>query len=97
MNIQNINNRILINPSSIEDIEAVSHIAELRDYNDIIVDMIDLDRIEQDKPYSSCMSIIIGLLIDMMNKGKNVIIMHLHAGAFTLTGGVINYLNTLNV
>lgn len=97
MNIQNHNNKILCNPSSIEDIEAMSHLSELKTVNDIIVDLVDLHRIEEQKLFSSCKSMIVGLLIDMMTKGKNVVIMFLdHSGSFQIVGGVVNYLNYLN-
>ena len=63
--IQNINNKIICNPSSIEDVESISHIAYLKQYNNIIFDLVDLTRVEREKN-SSCMSIMLGLLIEMM-------------------------------
>lgn len=95
MNIQNHNNKIIINPSSVEDVEAILHLAELKDYNDFVFDLVDLQRIEEKKEYSSCMSMMVGLLIHMMS--KNIMIMFLDiTGAFKIVGGVINYLNYLN-
>ena len=95
MNIQNHNNKIIINPTCIEDVEAVLYLTELKEYNNIVVDLIDFHHVEEKKMFSSCKSMIIGTLIELMNKGKNVIVMFLDGGSFRVAGGVLNYLATL--
>jgi hypothetical protein len=96
MNIQNYNNKIVINPSSLQDVEAVSHLAELSSVNDIVFDIVDAQRIEEQSSFSSCMSMLLGLMIQLMSKGKNIIIICLHEERFEVVGGVINYFNMIN-
>ena len=78
MNIQIINKKIICNPTSYKDIEILSHLSELKEYESITVDLIDLESIEANKNNSSCCGGMVGWALDAKLKGKKIIILTLN-------------------
>lgn len=76
MNIQIIKNQIICNPTSLHDIETLSHMSELSDeYTDITIDLIDLEAIEENNNNTTCGAALVGFALNAKSKGKKVVIL----------------------
>jgi hypothetical protein len=64
-----INGKQIIRATRIEDLEHLLYFAELKNFNDVIIDATE------EAPHTS----IIGCLLHMQDLGKNIIVLYRHA------------------
>lgn len=68
-------NKVIFNPTGIDESLLFSYILDSNEYKDITIDLMDLEAIEQYQEYSSFVCGFIGRALDAQKRGKKVLIL----------------------